>query len=123
MLVTIRSTDANVFACADEDRQCVRVTASLHCPEVQREFFHCPAGTEHVCAGEARGASAPCASSALRLPRPFLLELAEAAAEAPGLIARQPLRLEPAKARLEVADLGAAPAVLTLVELALALGE
>ena len=54
---------------------------------------------------------------------PFLLELAEAAAEALRLLERGALRLEPAEPGFELAHVRAAPPVLTLVQLPLALGE
>ena len=53
----------------------------------------------------------------------FLLELAEAAAEALRLTEGGALRLELAEARFELAHVRAAPAVLALVEIALALRE
>ena len=56
------------------------------------------------------------------MARAFLLETAEAAAEAARL-RRLALGLEPAQPGLELVQVGAAPTVLPLVELSLPLGE
>jgi hypothetical protein len=64
-----------------------------------------------------------CSSNGRRTAGAFLLQLAEAAAEALRLAECRALRLELPQARLELSHVRTAPAVLALVEVALALGE